>query len=47
MFYELLRYKINPGRMDEWVEFMEGTIIPFQVSKGMVIGGIAARSILA
>ena len=39
MFYELRRYKINAGRMDEWVEFMEGTIIPFQVSKGMVIAG--------
>ena len=39
MFYELRRYKINAGKMDEWVEFMEGTIIPFQVSKGMVIAG--------
>ena len=39
MFYELRRYKINDGKMDEWVEFMEGTIIPFQVSKGMVIAG--------
>ena len=39
MFYELRRYKINDGRMDDWVEFMEGTIIPFQVSKGMVIAG--------
>ena len=38
-FYELRRYPINPGKMDEWVEFMEGTIIPFQVSKGMVITG--------
>ncbi|MCY3810244.1 MAG: NIPSNAP family protein [Gammaproteobacteria bacterium] len=39
MFYELRRYKINDDKMDEWVEFMEGTIIPFQVSKGMVIAG--------
>lgn len=38
-FYELRQYHINPGRMDEWVAFMEGTIIPFQVSKGMVITG--------
>ena len=38
-FYELRRYHINPGRMDEWVAFMEGTIVPFQVSKGMVITG--------
>ena len=39
MFYELRQYKINPGRMDEWVEFMENDIIPFQVSRGMVITG--------
>ena len=39
MFYELRRYRIKDGKMDEWVEFMEGTIIPFQVSKGMVIAG--------
>lgn len=38
-FYELRQYHINPGKMDEWVAFMEGTIIPFQVSKGMVITG--------
>ena len=39
MFYELRQYKIHPGRMDEWVEFMEKDIIPFQVSLGMVITG--------
>ncbi len=39
MFYELRRYSINAGQMDEWVKFMEETIIPFQVSKGMVIAG--------
>ncbi|MCY4229992.1 MAG: NIPSNAP family protein [Alphaproteobacteria bacterium] len=38
-FYELRRYTIRPGKMKEWVAFMEGTIIPFQVSKGMVITG--------
>ncbi len=37
MFYELRQYKIFPGKMDEWVDFMEGTIIPFQVARGMVI----------
>ena len=36
-FYELRQYHINPGKMDEWVSYMEGTIIPFQVAKGMVI----------
>ena len=39
MFYELRQYKIRTGRMDEWVEFMETEIIPFQVSRGMVITG--------
>ncbi len=39
MFYELRQYKIFEGKMDEWVEFMEGEIIPFQVGKGMVITG--------
>jgi len=39
MFYELRQYRIHPGRMAEWVEFMEKDIIPFQVSKGMVITG--------
>lgn len=39
MFYELRQYRIHPGRMDEWVEFMETEIIPFQVSKGMVVTG--------
>ena len=34
-----------PGKMDEWVRIMEEEIIPFQVSKGMVITAvrIAAR----
>ncbi|EAW33113.1 hypothetical protein GP2143_17696 [marine gamma proteobacterium HTCC2143] len=38
-FYELRQYKILPGQMDRWVTYMEKTIIPFQVSKGMVITG--------
>lgn len=39
MFFELRQYRIKDGRMKEWVEFMEGEIIPFQVSKGMVVVG--------
>jgi hypothetical protein len=39
MFFELRQYRIKDGRMDEWVEFMESEIIPFQVSKGMVVIG--------
>jgi hypothetical protein len=38
-FYELRQYKIKPGKMVEWLKLMEGEIIPFQVSKGMVITG--------
>ncbi|NKB58398.1 MAG: NIPSNAP family containing protein [Alphaproteobacteria bacterium] len=38
-FYELRQYKIRPGKMAEWLKVMEEEIIPFQVSKGMVITG--------
>ena len=38
-FYELRQYKVLPGKIDEWVKVMEDEIIPFQVSKGMVICG--------
>jgi NIPSNAP len=38
-FYELRQYKVLPGKMKEWVKIMEEEIIPFQVSKGMVITG--------
>lgn len=39
MFYELRQYSILPGKMNDWIKFMEGEIIPFQVKKGMVITG--------
>ena len=39
MFYELRQYEIEKGKMEEWMVFMEGEIIPFQVAKGMVIAG--------
>ena len=38
-FYELRQYKVRPDKMDAWVRIMEEEIIPFQVSKGMVICG--------
>jgi|TARA_B110000305_G_C19253285_1_gene545831 hypothetical protein len=38
-FFELRIYQINPGKTEEWVKFVEDTIIPFQVDKGMVITG--------
>ena len=39
MFHELRQYRTLPGKREEWVEYMENEIIPFQVSKGMVIAG--------
>ena len=38
-FYELRQYQILPGKMAAWLTLMEDEIIPFQVSKGMVIAG--------
>ena len=38
-FFELRIYQIFPGKMDEWVSFMEKTVMPFQVEQGMVIHG--------
>src|SRR5579884_2108464 len=38
-FYELRQYKVQPGKMAEWLKVMEEEIIPFQVSKGMVVCG--------
>lgn len=39
MFFELRQYRTLPGQRDAWVKFMEEIIIPFQVSKGMVVVG--------
>jgi hypothetical protein len=36
-FYELRQYTVLPGKIDGWIKIMEQEIIPFQVSKGMVI----------
>ena len=38
-FYELRQYKVQPGKMNAWLKIMEEEIIPFQISKGMVICG--------
>ncbi len=37
MFFELRQYRTRPGQRENWVKCMEEEIIPFQVSKGMVI----------
>ena len=39
MRWDLRQYNIRDGKKDEWVRLMENEIIPFQVSKGMVILG--------
>jgi hypothetical protein len=39
VFYELRQYKVKPDQMERWIKCMEDEIIPFQVSKGMVIAG--------
>jgi NIPSNAP len=39
MLFELRQYQLFAGQRDNWVRFMEEVIIPFQVSKGMVIVG--------
>ncbi len=39
MFFELRQYRMRPGHEENWVKYMEKVIIPFQISKGMVILG--------
>jgi NIPSNAP protein len=39
MLFELRQYRVRPGQQEAWVKMMEEKIIPFQVSKGMVILG--------
>jgi len=39
MFFELRQYRCKPGQRERWVRFMEEVVIPFQVSKGMVVIG--------
>ena len=38
-FYELRQYTVLEGQMKNWLKVMQEEIIPFQVSKGMVITG--------
>ena len=39
MFFEFREYRIRDGKRQDWVDFMENEIIPFQTSKGMVVVG--------
>lgn len=38
-FYELRQYIIRPGKMEDWLKFMQEEVIPFMVAQGMVICG--------
>lgn len=38
-FFELRQYRTQPGQREAWLKYMDEVIIPFQVSKGMVIIG--------
>lgn len=35
--YELREYKVREGKMPAWLTMMEGEVIPYLVSKGIVI----------
>jgi len=38
-FFELRQYRTKPGQRERWAKFMDEEIIPFQISKGMVVIG--------
>lgn len=37
MLFELRQYRTKPGQREKWAKFMDEVIIPYQISKGMVI----------
>jgi len=39
MLFELRQYRTKPGQRERWAKFMDEVIIPYQISKGMVIIG--------
>ena len=39
MLFELREYRCRPGRRDEFARYMDETLIPFQVSMGVVVVG--------
>lgn len=39
MFFELRKYRVKSGKRETFVRWMEEEIIPFQISKGMVVVG--------
>ncbi len=39
MFFEFRQYKMDPAKRARFAELMDTVVIPFQVSKGMVVVG--------
>ncbi len=39
MLFELRQYRTRPGQRDNWVQFMDDEVIPFQIAQGMTIIG--------
>jgi len=39
MFFELRQYPVFEGKLEAFAKFMDETVIPFQLSKGMVVMG--------
>ncbi len=37
MLFELRQYRTKPGQRERWAKYMDEIIIPYQISKGMVI----------
>ena len=38
--FEIRQYQIYPGKMDEWINFMESRVAPFFLAHGMVISAM-------
>lgn len=38
--FEVRQYPVKEGKMAEWIAFMESRIVPFVVSKGMVVAAM-------
>lgn len=35
--FEIRQYQVYPGKMDDWIAFMETRVAPFMTARGMVI----------
>jgi hypothetical protein len=39
MFFELRQYRCKPGQRAQFAQYMDEKVIPFQISRGMVVVG--------